>query len=120
MPKSVKGKRGLARYYRKFITNYEAIAAPLTDLLKKYSYQWDQQALDSFNNLKQALTAPPVLPNFNDSFAVECDASGVGLVAVLMQREHLIVFFSKVLHGRKVLLSTYERDAGIGPHGAEM
>lgn len=61
LPKSVKGIRGLlglAGYYRKFTKNYEAIAAPLPDLLKEYSYQWDQLG-DSFNNLKQALTAAP-------------------------------------------------------------
>lgn len=30
---------------------------PLMDLLKKDSYQWDQRALDTFNDLKQLCTS---------------------------------------------------------------
>lgn len=52
---------GLARYYRKFINEFGAMAAPLTHLLKKDGFLWSFDAEDAFGRLKQALTTAPVL-----------------------------------------------------------
>lgn len=104
IPKSVKDIRV------KFIKNYGSIAAPFSDLVKKDLYLWDQLALNAFNNLKEALTTVLVLvlTDFTTPFVVECDTSGIVLGIVLLQQGHLVAFFSKVLHGKNMLLSTYE------------
>jgi hypothetical protein len=69
---------GLAGYYRRFIKDYGATAAPLTQLLRKDSFRWSAEAAAAFRALQRALTTTPVLqlPAFDSEFIVECDTSG--------------------------------------------
>lgn len=62
--------------------------------------------------MKQAITNAPVLalPDFTHPFVLEADASGSGIGAVLSQRGHPIVFFSKKLCPRMQAKSTYVRE----------
>lgn len=48
--------------------------------------------------------------DFSQSFIIECDASGKGIGAVLMENQKLIAFFSQALKGRFLLMSTYEKE----------
>jgi hypothetical protein len=110
--KSLRGFLGLTGYYRKFIKGYGQIAAHLTSLLKKDSFLWSPEATETFKNLKQTVSSPPVLvlPDFTKPFIIECDASGVGIGAVLMQASNPIALFSKALKGKALHLSTYEKE----------
>jgi hypothetical protein len=99
-PRSARGLRGflgLAGYYRRFIKDFGAIAAPLTQLLKKDAFLWTDEATTAFTALKEALTTAPILhlPDFTTNFIVDCDASGTGFGAVLHQDAGPIAFFSK-------------------------
>ena len=66
----------------------------------------------AFGNLNKALSDAPVLrlPNFEEEFVVECDASGSGVGAVLQQRGHPIAFFSRKLADCHHKLPVYEME----------
>jgi hypothetical protein len=110
--KALRGFLGLTGYYKKFIKGYGSIATPLTAMLKKNAFHWDVAAREAFQNLKAAVTEAPVLalPNFAQPFVIECDASGLGIGAVLMQEGKPIAYLSKALKGRALLMSTYEKE----------
>nr|GEY03185.1 retrotransposable element Tf2 [Tanacetum cinerariifolium] len=78
--RQVRGFLGLVGYYRHFIMGYAAMAAPLTDLLRKDGFQWGEAEAVAFEPLKLQLTTTPVLnlPNFEQTFIVETDAADAG------------------------------------------
>ncbi|KAG9447555.1 hypothetical protein H6P81_013683 [Aristolochia fimbriata] len=114
-PKNVREVRsflGLAGYYRRFIRHYAQIASPLTDLLRKDAFLWNEDTQQAFETLKERLSSTPVLtlPDFSVEFQVETDASGLGIGAILSQRGHPVAFFSQKLCSRMQKASTYHRE----------
>jgi len=114
-PKSVSDVRsfhGLASFYRRFVKDFSTIAAPLNELVKKHvGFKWGQKQEQAFAVLKDRLTHAPILvfPNFAKSFELECDASIVGIDAILMQDGNPIAYFSEKLSGA-VLNPTYDKE----------
>ena len=111
--KELRGFLGLAGYYRKFVKHFGIISKPLTELLKKGAlYIWTAIHQSAFEALQVALSSTPVLalPNFLVPFAIETDASGVGIGAVLLQKGHPLAYLSKALGPRSRGLSTYEKE----------
>nr|XP_027086609.1 uncharacterized protein K02A2.6-like [Coffea arabica] len=85
---------------------------PLTDLLKKDSFCWDEQADAAFKKLKQIMRTSLVLrlPDFERPFVIETDASNGGIGAVLQQDSHPIAYLSRALSTRNLGLSIYENE----------
>ncbi|XP_050379620.1 uncharacterized protein LOC126796952 [Argentina anserina] len=110
--KQLRGFLGRAGYYRKYVQGFGMIAKPLTDMLKKDSFKWSEEAMAAFEALKHALISTPVLafPDFTKEFVVECDASDRGIGVVLSQEGHPIAFMSKALAQRHLALSVYDKE----------
>ena len=73
---------------------------------------WTSNTDTAFQLLKQQLISAPVLalPNFQEQFILETDASDKGIGAVLQQKGHPIAFMSKALSPWYQGLSTYEKE----------
>nr|GEV51126.1 putative reverse transcriptase domain-containing protein [Tanacetum cinerariifolium] len=80
---------GLARYYRRFVKNFSKIAKSITILTQKcMTFDWGEEQELAFQTLKDKLCNAPVLALLDGpkDFLVYCDASGLALGCVLMQR----------------------------------
>ena len=115
-PKNVSELRsfhGLASFYRRFVSNFSTIAAPLNELVKKgVVYKWGKDQEKAFETLKQKLINAPLLalPNFYKTFEIQCDASNVGIGVVLLQEGQPIAYLSKKLKGSQINYSTYDKE----------
>lgn len=90
-----------AGYYRRFVKDFSKIAKPLTELHpntcfkngKKVQshkpFEWGMPQQEAFDNLKLALSSPPVLAyaHYDKPFEVHTDASQKGLGAILYQKQ---------------------------------
>jgi hypothetical protein len=103
---------GLIGYYQKFIREFGIIVVPLTRLLRRDAFAWDDDGAMAFRALKVVLTTEPVLQmsDFNKPFTVDTDASGSGFDVVLHQGVGPLTFFSRPFAAHHLKLAAYERE----------
>ena len=117
--KQVRSFMGLAGYYRDFIPNFAAIAAPLSDLTRKgqpNKVEWSEAQEKAYQTIKSYLTSEPILrlPDPAKTYFLRTDASNNGIGAVLMQwhDEKLfpVCYASKKLSSAERNYSTIEKE----------
>jgi hypothetical protein len=102
----------MCTYYKKFVKGFSQLCAPLTDLPKKGTFKWDEEAQIMMDKMKKVMSTclGLALPYFNLPFTLECDASGEGIGAVLMQKRHPLAYESRKLRGPELLYSIYDKE----------
>ncbi|GKD32257.1 putative mitochondrial protein [Tanacetum coccineum] len=77
---------------KRFIRHYAIISKPLTQLLKKQSFQWNDATQVAFKTLKSAMISAIVLslPDFKKEFIIENNACDTGIGAVLQQEDQRV------------------------------
>ena len=95
---------GITNYVSKFILNYSEITSPLRRLLEKdVTWSFDKPQEAAILELKKRITTNTLLRFFDQTLPIRisCDASTLGLVAVLEQKSggewHLIAYSSRLL-----------------------
>lgn len=81
---------GFTNFYRKFIKNYSKVVRALTQLTGNTAWTWGKAQEDAFRKLKRRMTKDIVLaiPNDDNPFRVEADASKGAVGAVLSQQQN--------------------------------
>ncbi|GJV27907.1 putative reverse transcriptase domain-containing protein [Tanacetum coccineum] len=114
-PSEVRLFLGLAGYYCRFIENFSKIANSLTILTQKcMTFDWGEEQERAFQTLKDKLCNAPVLALLDspEDFVVYCDASGLGLGCVLMQRGKVIAYASRQLKIHEKNYTTHDLELG--------
>jgi hypothetical protein len=103
--KSLQSFFGKINFIRRFVPNFAERIKPMSALLKKDTvFRWDDKAIKSFEDIKDAISQAPVLvsPDYSRDFIIFSFASQDTIAGVLLQKdvddhEHPIAFMSKVL-----------------------
>ncbi|KAF7648139.1 hypothetical protein LDENG_00161490 [Lucifuga dentata] len=110
---------GMCGFYWKFVPNFAAVTAPLTNMLRKgVKFEWSAECQRALDMVKAILASEPVLvaPDFSAPFKLAVDACDVGVGAVLMQTDASgidmpVAYFSRKLNKHQRQYSTTEKEA---------
>ncbi|GKB55305.1 putative reverse transcriptase domain-containing protein [Tanacetum coccineum] len=103
-------------YYRRFIKNFSKIAKSMAILTQKSkTFDWGEEQERAFQTLKDKLCNVHVLalPDGPEDFVVYCDAFGLGLGCVLMQRGKAIAYASRQLKIHEKNYTTHDLELGL-------
>ena len=117
--KALRSFLGMTNYLKRFIPNYSTITYPLRRLTQKdVKYEWNQECENAFQSLKTSLSEDSCISYFDESkeTLIYCDASPVGISAILLQRTKnkndtkVIAYSSRSLTSTEMRYSQIERE----------
>jgi hypothetical protein len=91
-------------------------------LAKGNTFEWTPRHQTSFQELKKGLTTAPVLTtsDMEKPFSIYCDASGQGLVCVLMQDGHVVAYDSRQLRKHEEKYPTHDLELELVVHALKI
>jgi RNase H-like domain found in reverse transcriptase len=109
----------LVQFFRRFISRFFEIAAPLTNLTKKNNSvsNWDSSCDKAFETLNEAVKSAPILQStdWKKPFRCHVDASQLAVGGTLTQKDERgfdlpVAFYSKKLSPTEANYSTNDRE----------
>jgi hypothetical protein len=106
---------GLANFYHRFMLGFSHIAWALSQITRgggKEKFVWGQSQQQAFDDLKQCLCSTPVLslPDLQQPFEIETDASDYVVGIVLTQHDHPMAYHSETLSNVVRKYPTYDKE----------
>jgi hypothetical protein len=106
---------GLANFYRRFVLGFSHIAWALSQVTRgggKEKFMWGLSQQQVFDDLKQHLCSTPVLslPDLQQPFEIETDASDYVVGIVLTQHRHPVAYHSETLSDVICKYPTYDKE----------
>ncbi|KAL9978632.1 hypothetical protein ACROYT_G016169 [Oculina patagonica] len=105
--------RGTVNYLSKFVPRLAEVMRPINDLARPDTeWIWDSVQDKAFEEIKHLLTQAPVLAYFDPTkkLFIQCDASGQGLGATLLQEGRPLAYASRALSDTETRYATIEKE----------
>ena len=79
---------------------------------KNVGFSWGKDQESAFDEIKERLSSASLLalPDFSITFEIECDALGIGIGVILMQKQRPIAYFSEKINGARLNYLTYDNE----------
>ena len=105
--------RGTLNYLSRFVPKLTDVMRPISDLTHPdVEWSWTSSHDKAFEEVKHFLTVAPVLAYFDPSkeLSIQCDASGQGLGAALLQEGRPLAYASRALSDTETRYATIEKE----------
>jgi RNase H-like domain found in reverse transcriptase len=99
-------------YYCDMWPHCSHILAPLTELMGKKAFVWEDKHQQAFEQTKALIGTDVLLayPNHNKPFDIETDASNYQLSAIIKQDNHPIAYYTRKLNSAQKNYTTIKKE----------
>lgn len=112
--KDIQSLLGVLNWYRKFVPDMSRRIYKVTEMLKtdNKDFKITEEMKKEIENIKEHIATKAKLdfPNYKEKFTLQCDASELGIGAVLIQETRIIGYFSKKFHGSELNYTIVEKE----------